>query len=271
MPPFAHGPQPVARPSLAYFVALALGITWTLQLPAWLAKEQLIAGPAERYLPLAALGGFGPLVAVVQAARREAGAAGLRAVFASMRPERRLAFFYVFALLLFPLVHLVGAMGVRPFAGPESIAWVYPPENGPQWVAMVIVPLVEEPAWRGFALPRLEGRFGLLGASLVLGAVWAAWHVLMFSLQGMEPAAFAIALANILAGSVVFAWLYRRTGGSLLAAVLAHMGAHASNPTHSLATSLVPFATYTLAIGLLAIGLVAFDHETFRPRVPSAE
>src|SRR5262249_45840648 len=45
-------------------------------------------------------------------------------------------------------------------------------------------PLFEEPGWRGFALPRLESRFGPLAGTLILGLVWSAWHVPFFWYPG---------------------------------------------------------------------------------------
>jgi len=38
-------------------------------------------------------------------------------------------------------------------------------------------PLFEEPGWRGFALPRLEARWGPVGGSAVLSLLWAGWHL----------------------------------------------------------------------------------------------
>jgi uncharacterized protein len=43
-------------------------------------------------------------------------------------------------------------------------------------VILVGGPLLEEPGWRGFALPRLQEKFGPLAGTIVLGLLWAAWH-----------------------------------------------------------------------------------------------
>jgi membrane protease YdiL (CAAX protease family) len=45
-------------------------------------------------------------------------------------------------------------------------------------------PLFEEPGWRGFALPRLEARFGPLRASILLALLWAGWHAPLFFYPG---------------------------------------------------------------------------------------
>jgi uncharacterized protein len=49
-------------------------------------------------------------------------------------------------------------------------------------------PLGEEPGWRGFALPKLQQRFGPFGASVILGTLWAGWHLPMFSMEGWTSA-----------------------------------------------------------------------------------
>ena len=124
---------------------------------------------------------------------------------------------------------------------------------------MILFPIAEEPGWRGFALPRLQQRYGALKASLVLGVAWAAWHAVMFVLQGASPGQFALLTMHIVAGSVVFGWFYNRTHASLLLATLLHVGVHLNNPTHALPARVTPFAIDTIAIAVFAVAVVAVD------------
>lgn len=43
-----------------------------------------------------------------------------------------------------------------------------------------IAGLGEEPGWRGFGLPTLQARYGALGGTLILGSIWALWHLPVF-------------------------------------------------------------------------------------------
>ena len=49
-------------------------------------------------------------------------------------------------------------------------------------------PLFEEPGWRGFALPRMEARFGPLRGSVLLALLWAGWHLPLFWYPGWTTA-----------------------------------------------------------------------------------
>jgi len=83
--------------------------------------------------------------------------------------------------------------------------------------------LGEEAGWRGFLLPRVRRRYGLLAASLVVGVVWMAWHLPLFlsgpATDQRPPLLFALWGLGL---SVVFAWIYERTGGNLLVVMLFH-------------------------------------------------
>jgi hypothetical protein len=71
----------------------------------------------------------------------------------------------------------------------------------------------EEIAWRGYALPRLAGRFGLARASLALGVIWACWHLPLFIIPATDKSgqSFLVYLLQVTALSVAMAWLYWRT------------------------------------------------------------
>ena len=57
-------------------------------------------------------------------------------------------------------------------------AYTFQP-GGPLPLSLFLGVLVigEELGWRGYALPRFQARYGGLGASLILGGLWAAWHL----------------------------------------------------------------------------------------------
>lgn len=82
----------------------------------------------------------------------------------------------------------------------------------------------EEIAWRGYALPRMAARLGLGLASVILGIIWALWHLPFFYILKTEMFghAFVPYLLSVMAISVAMGWLYGNTRGSLLLVMLMH-------------------------------------------------
>lgn len=80
--------------------------------------------------------------------------------------------------------------------------------------------------WRGYALSRLLARHNALTASLILGPVWAAWHLPKFTLAGTVGSAHAypfwVFVVQTTAFTVLITWAYVHTRGSLLIATLFH-------------------------------------------------
>ena len=60
--------------------------------------------------------------------------------------------------------------------------------------------------------------------SVVLGIVWALWHLPLFYLpgSGSDGQSFPIYLLHVMSLSIAFAWLYWKTEGSLLLVMLLH-------------------------------------------------
>jgi len=81
-------------------------------------------------------------------------------------------------------------------------------------------PLSEEPGWRGFALPRLQGRFGALTSSIILGLIWAFWHLPLYLVE--QRLAFYIFVPLVLVISILMTWVYNNSRGSLILTIIMH-------------------------------------------------
>jgi uncharacterized protein len=81
----------------------------------------------------------------------------------------------------------------------------------------------EELGWRGYALPKLQGRFGALGASLVIGVLWFAFHLPLFLPSQFYAGTPVLAhLLTFVATSIIYTLLVNHTRGSVLIASLLH-------------------------------------------------
>lgn len=88
-------------------------------------------------------------------------------------------------------------------------------------ITMVGGPLGEEFGWRGFALPNLQQKWGPVTASIVIGIVWALWHLPQFFRTDTFHAQMGLGLLPVyvvaeIALATIITWVYNKTGGSLL-------------------------------------------------------
>lgn len=220
------------------FFLITYAVTWAL----WMLPDALgmpRSGALALGGPVFLLGVFAPgLVGTVLTALSDGqkGVAGLLERIVRWRVAWPL---YVFALGYMAFVKLTGAAIVRAMTG----AW--PPFGTTPWpllfaaaVATVWGQAGEEVGWRGYALPRLTTAIGLGPASVLLGIIWALWHLPLFFIPGTgsDGQSFPLYLLHVTAVSVAMAWLYWHAGGSLLLTMLMHA---AVNNT----TGIVPAAT----------------------------
>ena len=201
-----------ARHDLLLYFILAYVLSWAI----W---PLVIVNPEST--PLVP---FGPLLAAVIVALLAGGLKELRTLLGQLLRWRVHPIWYVIALLG-PFVLAAGAAALTVAAGapaPNTDAYT-------DWLGIavtllstiVLVGLFEEVGWRGFALPRLQRRLDALWAALVLGIIWAFWHLPeLVSDPGQRPPLQF--LVWILAQSVILAWLYNSTNGSLPIVIICH-------------------------------------------------
>jgi uncharacterized protein len=84
--------------------------------------------------------------------------------------------------------------------------------------------LNEETGWTGLALPRLQARTSPLIATLVVWFLWILWHVPLH-LAGMYDLSPHVLVGTFFA-RFIFTWLYLRSSGGILTAILFHASAN---------------------------------------------
>ena len=206
------------RPVLPFFL-----LVFALSLPFWLVGAvtglQLLPG-----LPVGALQAFCPLVAASILVYRENKTAGwkklLKRAFDCKRVEAKV--WYVPVVLLMPGVAVL-AYGVMRVMG-----WPLPPPQLPVLaapgilLAFFITALGEELGWSGYATDPMQARWNALQAGILLGVVWAAWHIVPLVQAHRSAAWIAWWSLGTVATRVLIVWLYNNTGKSVFAAALFH-------------------------------------------------
>jgi membrane protease YdiL (CAAX protease family) len=82
-------------------------------------------------------------------------------------------------------------------------------------------PLGEEAGWRGYALPRLQRRFHPVTSSLILGFLWANWHVPLM-LAHVYNVTWWQFLPLTMAASIFLSFAFNLSKGSTLCAIFVH-------------------------------------------------
>ena len=170
--------------------------------------------------------GVGPFFAALVVLGVTRGKAGITELFRSMRRWRVGVKWYAAALLL-PAAVAITAAAINVFVLGAETSTSSAELGGstslvPTFFILLLVPgpggAWEEPGFRGYALPRLQRGRSALAAGLLLGVFWAAWH-LPFFMTGEDPWS---EIVQIVAWTVVFAWLMNNTGQSVLLAMMMH-------------------------------------------------
>ncbi|GAA2738695.1 CPBP family intramembrane glutamic endopeptidase [Actinocorallia aurantiaca] len=207
--------------SVAVFVALVVAMSVVFYLAGPLLGA--LAGTGDGTLPASALMFVCPGLAAAFLVYRRVGARGLRQWLGSTLALRAGggAAWYAVAVLLMPLIvvtaHLLSPQGGP--AAPDSVQWSL-------LVPLAVVYLVsatgEELGWTGYATASLQRRYGVWGAGVLLGVVWAVWHIIPYWQAGHGPSwilwqcLFTVGFRILLVGS------YDRAGASVPVVIVCH-------------------------------------------------
>lgn len=237
------------RHQLAAYLLLAFLIAWAFWIPLALLYQgdtdvqTLVRSPLV--IVLQTLGVTGPLIAAIVVIGLTRGKRGVTRLLGGLRRWRVGFWWYAAACLLVPVVTVIGigvraALGIVPAVPQGSALATTLSDSG--WIGLLLTfpllllwacfgsPLLEEPGWRGFALPHMQKRMPAAWAALLVAAIWGVWHLpLYFAFDANLP----IALTLITLHGFFLGWLYINTR-SLLIAVLGHASLSVANNSLSL-------------------------------------
>lgn len=232
-------------------------MTWAL----WFYADAVQAEPFRTVAIY--VGTFMPGIVALAFTYRLGGSRAVRALLARLVKADVGGKWFVFALLYMAVIKLLVALLVRvgtgawPVFGTESIPLMFAAAIGSTIIGGQIG---EELGWRGYALPHLSRRLGLGLASITIGIVWALWHLPLFYILNADKVgqSFPLYLLQVIAMSVAAAWIYMKTGGSLLVTMLLHA---AVNNTKDIVPSAVaaasnPWTLHASPEGWLTVALL---------------
>ena len=216
-----------------FFFLIAFAGSWLVELPVVLSRTgtgllPYTFPPVAAALTIAAATFTGPTLSAFVMGPCDRGRQGTRYLLRRYVLWRVKLRWYPFVLLVIPASQVLGAIvlpGVAASYQPLTLGLVF---GYPLALLSTLVlggPLGEEPGWRGFALPRLQVAYGPLAGSILLGVLWALWHLPLFWSRVWTPPTVAnivMFIVMITFLTVVMTWVFNNARGSLLITMLMH-------------------------------------------------
>jgi len=236
-----------ARAPLTVFA----GLVYFASLIFYLVVPSTASSVTGARLPAAALMFVCPGLAALLLVIDEKGRAGARRWLAGAFGRARVV--WLVPAVLLPSV----VVGVSELAlCLSSRRWPHPSVG---WLTIPLLFLVylvaaagEELGWSAYVVPRLQRHRTALESALIIGVVWAAWHIVAYRQLGHGASWIAWQCLFTVALRVVLVWLYDNAGGNATAPAVAHA-------SYNLAWSLLPGAgsSYNPVASALIMGSVA--------------
>jgi len=276
------GGYPIVK--IFLFFALAFLITWgTGMVVVFSTHSELVnnvlpvAHPIPLAFPLAiflvVVGSFGPALAALIVTALDMRRAGVRDLLRQFRRWRVGWIWFATAFLGPTLLALIALALSVAFGGLPPARWFGFPQAR-EFAGWAFGPWGEELGWRGYAQPTLQCRWSAFRSSLLVGTMWWTWHHWVMATPASSSLSYWSAhfgpsgafLAFELANSVLMAWLYNSTNGSLPIAWAAHVGLSLGG--HLVRINPYPFGFFLVVFWMAAVLVIVVNGPRTLSRVP---
>lgn len=237
-------------------------LAWSIMIPQALYTQGILSAPLPGFLEI--LTGWAPGIAAIVVSAVVAGRAGVRDLLGRFLIWRVGVQWYLIGLFLLAFL-ILGGIGLHVAFGGEMP--LIPAAGAPAWdIALTFVLFVilgflintEEAAWRGFALPRLQVRYGALLAALLITVPEVLLHVPLYWIEGsfIQTVGVGWFSAFSVAAVIIYVYVFNRTQGSLLIVTLLHTSQNAWSNLLS-DNSARPFYFTVVLTWILALALIS--------------
>lgn len=196
---------------------------FALSVPIWLIGGSQLPLPVN--LPISALTAFIPLIAASILSYRQSGVTGVKELLTKAVDYQKIQnkIWYIPILLLMPFIYFLSYAIMRLTGLPLPDDPTFPLLMAPVFFLLFFpAALGEEVGWMGYAIDPMQRRWGALTAGIILGVMWALWHIIP-DVQNQRTANWILwhRLSSV-AFRVLIVWVYNNTGESVFAAILVH-------------------------------------------------
>jgi uncharacterized protein len=237
-------------PVLSYFLFTFL-ISWGAILVLIAVNGMPITvAEAQAQLPLAIMTFLlGPFISGLVMIGLVHGRSGYRDLWSRMIKWRVSLVWYIIALLLAPVV-FVSTHFVLSLFSPVYLPGFITAPDGYSLIFLgimsgIVVGILEEVGWSGFAIPEMRQRYSPVMTGLIVGVIWGAWHIMSNDIWAIKTYSGEIPVVHyaILSGlsfligqlppfRIFMVWAYEHTG-SLFLMMIMHFSLTACSITFS--------------------------------------
>jgi REP element-mobilizing transposase RayT/membrane protease YdiL (CAAX protease family) len=201
-------------------------LVFALSVPFWLlcaAVPYFLPKSIPINLPTSSLMFFTPMFVALVLEFRNNGLDGLKSLLRRPLDYRRIGRLWYLPMFLFMPFVMIVEYGLLLLLGKSIPDPQFPILLAPVlFVVFFVAAAGEEIGWQGYAFGPLQDRWNALGAGVILGVVWAVWHIVPFIQARHTPAWIAGQCLFSVGLRILIVWLYNHTGMSLFAAITLH-------------------------------------------------
>lgn len=177
--------------------------------------------------------------------------------------EKRKIKWYLVSLLFYPFLY-ISSFFIGKMLGYETTETLFEFKIAliPGFLMiMLIAGGTEEFGWRGFLLKELQKKYNPLLSTLVIAFFWALWHLPLYFTGVYSTGGFSDFLPRfiiIFQVSILFTWLFNKSGYSILAVMILH---GMNNTVGSIfGSSYIP----AMVLAILIMFILIFDNKMWK-------